>query len=208
MEIVPHNREIPIHSLTITLQFGESLHVLQPQLITAFQGSSPQRVDRYTHMKLIGLKPKKMIFSKIFGPASFLLTMPEGYEVKILNLEAKHLDWLFDPRHILFHSDGLHMTNVQQRVKNNIFSKRMFRTRFEGKGWIGVISKGPAVEQALDQTTPLYVDIKCLIAYPSQTDMNLSVYGNNLANRYMNLHWRLLGGGTVLIQSTKADLRL
>ncbi|GAA3403055.1 AIM24 family protein [Paenibacillus hodogayensis] len=190
----------------LALERGEALHVLHPQQIIAFEGESAQREDKL--MNLQGMyRKKKLIRSRLSGPARLMLALPGGYSLHCLSL-AGNEDLLFEFRHLLFYSEGVQMKSVLQSFKNMIATKDVMRMKFSGQGTIGIISAGPLREWKLDPEKPSYIDTHSLIAYPHNASIDLSVYGNHLASQHMSFQWKMTGAGSALLQVGRPDARL
>lgn len=190
----------------LTLEPEDALHVLHPQQIVAFRGESARREDKL--MNLQGMyRKKKLIRSRLTGPARLLLALPAGYTLHCLSL-AGNEDLLFEFRHLLFYTEGIAMKSVLQSFKNMIATKDVMRMKFSGEGTIGLISAGPLREWKLDPDTPSFIDTRSLIAYPHNASIDLSVYGNHLASQHMSFQWKMTGTGSALLQVGRPDARL
>ena len=206
MEISFEQAEKRKQLATLTLGQGESVHVLHPNQIIAFQGASAKREDSF--LNLPGMyRKKRLIQSRISGPVRFMLGLPEGYYIATVPLEAED-DLLYEFRHILFYKTGITFRSQVQSVKNALITRDFIRMRFQGPGILGLISVGPLLEVELHPENPLYVDMACLIAYPQKAQMRLCVYGNTLASQHMNFQWEITGTGRVLLQPSKPDQAL
>jgi uncharacterized protein (AIM24 family) len=193
-------------AIELQLDKGDAVHVLHPQQIVSFMGSSSQREDKLMNVQGMYRK-KKLIKSRLAGPAQLLLGLPANYTLHTLQLEGEK-DLLFDFRHLLFYTDGIHMKSVLQRFKNVMATKDIMRMKFYGEGMIGLISSGQVMEWELDPDIPSFIDSRSLIAYPSQATIDLSVYGNHLASQHMNYQWKMTGEGSVLLQVGRPDAQL
>lgn len=191
---------------TFQVEKNESVFVLHPKQIVAFQGQPPQREDSF--MKLPGMyRKKRLIQSRIHGPCRFMLGLPEGYCISSVPVEGDD-DLLFDFRNVLFYSEGISFRSQVQTVRNAMITRDLVKMRFKGPGTLGLITAGPLYQAELDPEQPLFVDIGCLVAYPHKATIRLSVYGNTLASQHMNYHWELTGSGPVLLQPCKSDKAL
>ncbi|MFD0676880.1 MULTISPECIES: AIM24 family protein [unclassified Paenibacillus] len=187
----------------LTLDLGESVHVLHPNQIVAFQGAPSLREDSF--MKLSGMyRKKRMVQSRIHGPARFMLGLPEGYSLGTVEIKEDD-DLLFEFRHVLFYSEGMSFRTHVQTVRNALMTRDFVKMRFQGPGKLGLLTAGPLYPIELDPGQPLYVDISCLVAYPQHVSLTPCVYGNTLASQNMNYHWEIKGSGTVLLQPCKPD---
>ncbi|TDF97137.1 AIM24 family protein [Paenibacillus piri] len=190
----------------LALGAEESVHVLHPNQIVAFQGEPSLREDSL--MKLSGMyRKKRMLQSRIRGPARFMLGLPEGYCLGTVDIQAED-DLLFEFRHVLFYTEGMSFRTHVQTVRNAIMTRDLIKMRFQGPGTLGLLTAGPIYPVELDPEQPLYVDVGCLVAYPQHVRLTPCVYGNALASQYMNYHWEIKGSGTVLLQPCKPDRQL
>lgn len=190
----------------LLLDRDDTVHVLHPGQIVAFQGESALREDKL--MNLQGMyRKKKLIRSRLTGPSRLLLALPGGYTLQCLSLSGNE-DLLFEFRHLLFYTEGIEMQSVVQSFKNMIATKDIMRLKFSGTGTIGLISAGPLREWKLDPASPSYIDTRALIAYPQQSAIELSVYGNHLASQHMSFQWKITGTGSALLQVGRPDAQL
>lgn len=190
----------------LLLDQNDAIHVLHPGQIVAFQGESARREDKL--MNLQGMyRKKKLIRSRLSGPARLLLALPGGYTLHCLPL-AGNEDLLFDFRHLLFYTERIEMKSVVQSFKNIIATKDIMRMKFSGEGTIGIISTGPIREWKLDPHTASYIDTRTLIAFPHNAAIELSVYGNHLASQHMSYQWKITGAGSALLQAGRPDAQL
>jgi uncharacterized protein (AIM24 family) len=188
---------------TIALELDESVCVLHPNQIIAFQGDSVKRVDSF--MKLPGMyRKKRFVQSTMHGPARFMLGLPEGFYLSTVPIEADD-DLLYEFRHVLFYKVGITFRTHVQTVRNAMITRDFIRMRFQGPGTLGLLTSGPLCEIELHPEKPLYVDTACLVAYPQKANIRLCVYGNTLASQNMNYHWEMTGTGRVLLQPSKPD---
>jgi len=190
----------------VKLAAGERLHLLNPQALVAFRGSPALREDRFMDLKGMYRK-RRLIRSDLSGPSEFILSLPAGYHLKTLEL-ADGADLLFDIRSILFYEEGVSLKSVLLKVKNMLITRDFVKMKFTGTGALGILSRGPLYEMKLEPEVPVYVDSRCLVAYPENARVDLCVYGNHLASQHMNYQWELRGLGTVLLQTgtTEAEL--
>ncbi|UKS26799.1 AIM24 family protein [Paenibacillus sp. HWE-109] len=191
---------------TLRLEKDESVHVLHPNQIVAFQGKSELREDSF--MKLPSMyRKKRLIQSRVRGPAHVMLGLPEGYSMSVISIGPED-DLLYEFRHVLFYTEGVSFTSHLQNVKNTLITQDLVKMQFKGPGSLGLLTTGPMFQMALDAKEPLYVDISCLVAYPRNAQLRLCVYGNTLASQHMNYHWEITGKGHVLMQPCKPDRKL
>jgi uncharacterized protein (AIM24 family) len=191
---------------TLTVESGESVHVLHPNQIIAFQGAPSLREDSF--MKLSGMyRKKRLIQARVHGPSRFMLGLPDGYCLSTVAIQ-KEDDLLFEFRHVMFYTDGMSFRTQIQTVRNALMTRDFVKMRFQGPGTLGLLTAGPLYPVELDPEKPLYVDISCLVAYPQHIKLTPCVYGNTLASQHMNYHWELTGRGTVLLQPCKPDKAL
>ncbi|MEF3303952.1 AIM24 family protein [Paenibacillus sp. GYB003] len=190
----------------LRLERGDALHVLHPQQIVAFRGGSAQREDKL--MNLQGMyRKKKLVRSRLTGPATVLVALPGGYTLHCLTL-AGNENLLFEFRHLLFYTEGIEMKSVMQSFKHMIATKDVTRMKFSGEGTIGIMAAGPLGTWPLDPAVPSYIDTRSLIAYPQEASVDLSVYGNHLASQHMQFQWKMTGAGNALLQLGRPDSRL
>jgi uncharacterized protein (AIM24 family) len=187
----------------MTLDAGEAVHVLHPNQIVAFQGAPSLREDSF--MKLSGMyRKKRLVQSRIQGPARFMLGLPEGYSLGTVDIKEDD-DLLFEFRHVLFYTEDLSFRAQVQTVRNALMTRDLVKMKFKGPGTLGLLTAGPLYPIELNPEEPLYVDIQCLVAYPEHVSLTPCVYGNTLASQHMNYHWEIKGSGTVLLQPCKPD---
>ncbi|MBM6382874.1 MULTISPECIES: AIM24 family protein [Paenibacillus] len=192
--------------VTFSLIQNDRLHILHPQQIVAFRGSSSSRNDKF--MTISGMvRKKKLIKSEITGPCQFVAALPPGFTMKEVEL-TEESDLLYDFRHLFFYSDGVNMHTKIQKIKNMLITQDAVKMKFSGKGKIGLLTQGQVCQQELHPTAPLYVDAGSIIAYPENAKLELTVYGNNLASQHMNYHWKMTGQGSVLFQAGRENNRL
>ena len=192
--------------VTFSLVQNDRLHILHPQQIVAFRGSSSSRNDKF--MNISGMvRKKKLIKSEITGPCQFVAALPPGFTMKEVEL-TEESDLLYDFRHLFFYSDGVNMHTKIQKIKNMLITQDAVKMKFSGKGKIGLLTQGQVCQQELHPTAPLYVDAGSIIAYPENAKLELTVYGNNLASQHMNYHWKMTGQGSVLFQAGRENSRL
>lgn len=190
----------------VKLAEGERLHLLNPRALVAFRGAPSLREDRFMDLKGMYRK-RKLIRSDLSGPSEFILSLPAGYHLKTLELE-EGADLLFDIRSVLFFEEGISMKSVLLKVKNMLVTRDFIKMKFTGTGSLGILSRGPLYEMKLEPEVPVYVDSRCLVAYPENARVDLCVYGNHLASQHMNYQWEIRGTGSVLLQTgtTEAEL--
>lgn len=193
-------------SAELVLERDDVLHVLHPRQIVAFRGHSAQREDKL--MSWQGMyRKKKLLRSRLSGPATLLLALPGGYTLHLLKL-AGNENLLFEFRHLLFYTEGIEMKSVMQSFKNMIATRDVMRMKFSGSGTIGIVSAGPLREWKLDPQEASYIDARSLIAYPDNAAIDLSVYGNHLASQNMSFQWKMTGTGSALLQLGMPDAQL
>ncbi|WP_281885021.1 AIM24 family protein [Paenibacillus sp. YYML68] len=187
----------------VELAEGETAHVLHPSRIIAFEGESRAREDRF--LNLSGMYRKKSwVESRITGEARFVLGLPAGVWFKALEL-PDHSNLLFDIRHVLLYDGSMKLESRLQKAKQALVTRDWVRMKFSGGGLLGLAASGPLYELSLDTARPVYVDAGCLVAFPEDASMRLSVYGNTLASQRMNYQWEMTGKGKVLIQPSPHD---
>jgi len=190
----------------IELEPDESLHLLHPKTLLAFQGDPRHREDRF--MDLSGMyRKRKLIRSELRGPASLIVGLPPNGMLETVDI-PKESNLLFDFRHVLFYSDGLTMKSKIQTFKNAWITREWVRMKFAGPGRLGLLSSGSLATLQLDPVTPLFVEAGSLVAYPEDADIKLSVYGNPLATQHMNVQWEMKGRGPVIMQTGFRDAQL
>ncbi|MDR6884536.1 AIM24 family protein [Bacillus sp. 3255] len=206
MEVAMEHANSQARMATLRLDQGEVVHVLHPNQIAAFQGRSEQREDSL--MKLPGMyRKKRLIQSRLQGPAQLLLGLPDGYSMSVVPIGAED-DLLYEFRHVLFYTEGVSFSSHLQNVKHTLITQDLVKMQFKGPGSLGLLTAGPLYQMALDPEQPLYVDTTCLVAYPRNAQLRLCVYGNTLASQHMNYHWEMTGNGRVLLQPCKPDRKL
>lgn len=206
MEVIFENASAQSRVATLQLDKGQAAHVLHPNQIVAFQGRPEQREDSF--MKLPSMfRKKRLIQSRVTGPAKVMMGLPEGYSLAVIPLEAED-DLLFEFRNVLFYSDGVTFTTHMQSVKNTLITQDLVKMQFYGPGTLGLLTTGPLYQMELNTEQPLFVDVSCLVAYPRQAKLRLCVYGNTLASQHMNYQWEITGHGHVLMQPCKPDPKL
>lgn len=206
MQVAYEHANSQARMATLRIEQNESIHVLHPNQIVAFQGMSEQREDSL--MKLPGMyRKKRLIQSRLQGPAQLLLGLPDGYSMSVLPLGAED-DLLYEFRHVLFYTEGVSFSSHLQNVKNTFITQDLVKMQFKGPGSLGLMTTGPLYQMALDPKLPLFVDTSCLVAYPRNAELRLCVYGNTLASQHMNYHWEMTGNGHVLLQPCKPDRKL
>ncbi|MGZ9583957.1 AIM24 family protein [Paenibacillus marinisediminis] len=207
MRIVNEVESVLSQVISVELEDQETMTVLHPQQILSFQGKPSQREDRFTD--LMGMyRKRKLIQSRITGPARFMLGLPAGYSMQTIPITAGS-DLLFEWKHVLFYSEGMKVERRVQTFKNAVITRELVKMKFSAEdGVLGIVSCGPLYRMELDPDNPTYVDVSCLVAYPENAKLKPSVYGNTLASQHMNYHWELTGKGYVLLQTGKADSQL
>lgn len=190
----------------LLLDEGDAVHVLHPQQIAAFQGDSARREDKL--MNWAGMyRKRKLIRTRLSGPARAMLALPAGCTLHCIRLEGGD-SLLYEFRHLLFYTEGVEMKSVLQSFRHAVATKDVMRMKFSGEGTIGLLSAGPITEWKLDPVIPSYIDTRTLIAYPDHAGIELSVYGNHLASQHMSYQWKMTGSGSVLLQLGLRDERL
>lgn len=186
-------------AVTFRIGEGELLHVLHPAQIIAFRGHVGSRTDRLMNMKGIYRK-RKFIRADLAGPCEFVAAMPPSVTLKSINL-SDGSDLLYDFKHLFFYTDGVRMETRMLSMKNMMITRDAIKMKFSGEGQIGILTQGQVLELPLLPEEPLYVEAGCVIAYPENAKLELSVYGNHLASQHMKYQWKITGHGTVLIQA-------
>ncbi|MCU6708584.1 AIM24 family protein [Paenibacillus sp. J5C_2022] len=195
-----------IGHVKVELEANEALHVLHPQSIAAFQGNPRNREDRF--MDLGGAyRKKRWTRSRLQGPAQFLLGLPPGFTLEMVDIPEEG-SLLFDYRHIMLFSDGMTFKSKILKWRTAWITRELVRIKFNGPGVLGVLSVGDIATIQLLPEEPLFVDKSALVAYPEDAEIKLSVYGNTLASQHMNVQWELRGRGPVLIQTGARDTGL
>lgn len=207
MRIVNEIESVMTQAITIDMEDKEAVLVLHPKQILSFQGNSSQRVDKLT--SLVGMyRKRKLIQSRIAGPARFMIGLPAGYCVQSIPITAGS-DLLFEWKHVLFYTEGMRVEARVQTFKNAIITRELVKMKFTAEsGTLGILSNGPLYRMELDPVKPTYVEVGCLVAYPENATLKPSVYGNTLASQHMNYHWELTGRGYILLQTGKSDKQL
>ncbi|MCG7409089.1 AIM24 family protein [Paenibacillus sp. ACRRX] len=194
-------------AVTIRLEDGEMLNVLHPRQIISFQGQSSQREDRF--MDIAGMyRKRKLIQSRLSGPAQFMLGLPAGFCMQTIPITAGS-DLLFEWKHILFYTEGMRVERKVQTFKNAVITRELVKMKFSAEdGLLGIVSNGPLHPMKLDEEQPTFVDIGSLVAYPENATLKPCVYGNSIASQHMNYHWEMTGQGYVLLQTGRNDGQL
>ncbi|WP_168123836.1 AIM24 family protein [Paenibacillus sp. HB172176] len=193
-------------SVNVELDVDDTLHVLHPESIAAYQGSPRSREDRF--MDLGGaLRKKKWIRSKLQGPSRFVMGLPAGYSLSAIDI-PQDSNLLFDFRHAALFTDGMTFKTKVLKLRTAWITRELVRIKFSGPGTLGVLSAGELATIQLQPDQPLFVDKNALVAYPEDASIRLSVYGNSLASQHMNVQWQLMGRGPVLIQTGSRDTGL
>jgi uncharacterized protein (AIM24 family) len=191
---------------TLSVERSESVHVLHPSQIVAFQGDSSLREDSFMRLPSMYRK-KRFVQSRIHGPSRFMLGLPDGYCLGTVPIGEED-DLLFEFKHVLFYTEGVRFQTHVQSVRNALITRDLVKMRFQGQGTLGLLTAGPLYQTELHPSEPIYIDTSCLVAYPRHADIRLSVYGNTLASQHMNYHWEMTGHGTVLLQPCKPNKAL
>lgn len=206
MEVTFEKASSQARMAILRIEQDESVHILHPNQIVAFQGKSEQREDSL--MKLPSMyRKKRFVQSRVYGPANLMLGLPEGFSMAVVPIEADD-DLLYEFRHVLFYTEGVSFTSHLQNVKNTLITQDLVKMQFRGPGTLGLLTAGPIYPMALDPKKPLYIDVSCLVAYPKNAQLRLCVYGNTLASQYMNYQWEMTGHGRILLQPSKPDRKL
>ncbi|ALS25499.1 mitochondrial biogenesis protein AIM24 [Paenibacillus sp. 32O-W] len=196
----------PIGHARVSLEADEAVHVLHSKSIIAYQGSPRNREDRF--MDLGGAyRKKKWIRSRLQGPSMFVLGLPAGFSLEVLDIPERS-SLLFDFRHVAFFTDGMTFKSKILKWKTVWITREWVRMQFNGPGKLGILTVGGMTSVQLDPVQPLFVDRTALIAYPEDASIRLSVYGNSLASQHMNVQWEIRGSGAVLIQTGSPDKQL
>ncbi|WP_019534829.1 AIM24 family protein [Paenibacillus ginsengihumi] len=196
----------PQGHVSISLEAEESLIVLHPKSILAYQGSAHQRQDQFMNLLSVYHK-KKWISSLLQGPCDFVMGLPPGCSLTTVHIAGQE-ELLFDFRNIMFFSQCLTTRNVIQKMRTAWITKDLIRMRFSGEGSVGILTAGDLATLQLHPEKPIFVDKSALVAYPQSASIQLSVYGNKLASQHMNVQWQLTGRGPVLIQTGYQDAGL
>ncbi|MBP1990878.1 AIM24 family protein [Paenibacillus eucommiae] len=191
---------------TLSVEKNESLYVLHPSQIVVFQGASYQREDSFMRIPNMYRK-KKFLHSRIRGPASLMIGLPDQYCITTLPIEAED-DLLFEFKNVLFYTEGIKYHAHVQSVRNAVITRDLVKMRFEGPGTLGLLTAGPLYTMELHPVKPVYIDMACLVAFPQKADIRLCVYGNTLASQNMNYQWEMTGHGSVLLQPCKPNKAL
>lgn len=186
-------------AVTFDIRDGEKLHLLHPSQIIAFRGSADKRADKLMNVKGMYRK-KKLIRADFTGPCQFVAAMPPSIALKIITLTAES-DLLYDFRHLFFYTEGVRMETRLLSMKNMMITRDAVKMKFSGEGQIGILTQGQVLELPLSTDEPVYVEAGCVIAYPENAKLELSVYGNHLASQHMKYQWKITGRGSVLVQA-------
>ncbi|UHA74193.1 AIM24 family protein [Paenibacillus sp. 481] len=207
MEVINETETLHSQTTTIQLERNDVVYVLHPRQIISFQGPSAAREDML--MDIAGIyRKRKLIQSRITGPAKFMLGLPVGYHLQTLPI-VEDSDLLFEWKHVLFYTEGMHIERRVQTFKNAVITKEIVKMKFTAKdGLLGIISSGPIYRMELHPEVPTYVDVNCLVAYPENARLKPCVYGNSLASQQMNYQWEMTGRGYILLQTGKVDAQL
>jgi uncharacterized protein (AIM24 family) len=206
LQIIHNEENQNLGYVRIRLPENELINVLHPGQIIAFQGPASAREDRL--MNLSGLyRKRRWIKAILTGACEFVLGLPLGFRVVKVDI-PRDSNLLFDFRYILFYSEGLQLKSKLQSVKTAFITKEWTRMKFTGPGYVGIITAGSIESMQLDPSTPLYVEAGCLLSYPEDASVKLSVYGNSLSSQHMKMQWEIKGQGPVLIQTASSDPQL
>lgn len=178
---------------------GETVHVLQPGQIAAFRGSPSRRKDRLLRLGDMYRK-KKWLESVVSGPASLWIGVPRGFCHRTIDI-GEESDLLFLFRNVLYYTGGMRMESRWLSVRKAVAAGDWLRVRFGGPGKLGIVSSGPLYEVPLSPDEPVYIDTRCLVAFPQSATLRLAVYGNSVASQHMHYQWEISGIGSVLAQS-------
>ncbi|MEF2966189.1 AIM24 family protein [Paenibacillus sp. M1] len=193
-------------AVTFEVRNGERLHVLHPAQIVAFRGAAGSRSDKLMNVKGMYRK-RKLIRAEFTGPCRLVAAMPPAVALKTIRLSAE-TDLLYDFRHLFFYTEGVHMESRLLSVKNMMITRDAVKMKFSGTGEIGILTQGQVLELPLDPEEPLYVEAGCLVAYPENAKLELSVYGNHLASQHMKYQWKITGRGHALVQASGGSREL
>lgn len=193
-------------AVTFDLGEGDLVHVLHPQQIIAYRGSSHLRHDKLMNIKGMYRK-RKLIQADFSGPCRFTAALPPGFSFTTVPIEDGS-SLLYDFRYLFYYTHGIRMRTKLLNVKNMLFTKEVLKMRFDGNGEIGLLTPGMVCQEALDPEKPLYIEASSVIAYPEQAKLELAVYGNHLASQHMSYHLKMTGQGTVLFQAGQHSRRL
>ncbi|WP_239635162.1 AIM24 family protein [Paenibacillus sp. H1-7] len=196
----------PLEHVRVSMEEAESLYILHPKSIIAYQGMPQNRQDQL--MNLTGVYgKKKWIRSLLRGPCQMILGIPAGCSLNTVDLGEQE-ELLFDLRHVMMFSESLSMKSVIQKMKTAWITRDLVRVRFTGLGVVGLLTAGDLATLHLDPVKPIFVDKSALVAYPQNAKIRLSVYGNQLASQHMNVQWEITGTGPILIQTGSRDHEL
>lgn len=207
MEVIQEAQELHAQMTSLHLSGDEAVYILHPRQIIAFQGDSANREDRF--MDIAGMyRKRKFIQSRISGPSCVMLGLPNGYCLKTLHI-TEGSDLLFEWKHILFYTEGIHVERRVQTLKNVLITKEIVKMKFHADdGLLGILSNGPLYSLQLHPEQPTYVNIGCLVAYPENATLKPCVYGNSIASQNMNVQWEITGTGHILLQTNINDRQL
>src|SRR5690554_162052 len=94
-----------IGHVRIQLEDTDTLHVLHPQSMIAYQGTPHNREDRFMDLAAAARK-RKWIRSRMKGPSEMIIALPAGCSLESIEIpEISNL--LFDFRHIMFFTEGM-----------------------------------------------------------------------------------------------------
>ncbi|WP_435923861.1 AIM24 family protein [Paenibacillus sp. DYY-L-2] len=186
-------------AVTFDVYDGEQVHVLHPAQVIAYRGAAGGRSDRLMNIKGMYRK-KKMLRADFTGPCQFVASMPSSVTLKPITLGANS-DLLYDFKHLFFYTDGVRMESRILSMKNMMITRDAVKMKFHGEGQIGILTQGQVLELPIHPDQPIFVETGCLIAYPENAKLELSVYGNTLASQSMKYQWKITGHGFVLVQA-------
>ncbi|GAB2694735.1 AIM24 family protein [Paenibacillus thermoaerophilus] len=192
-------------AVEIGLDDAETLHVLHPDQLVAYQGPPAGRQDSLFDLPGL-LRKKKLIRTRLTGPGRLWLALPPGFHLTSLPV-GECEDLLFEYRNVLYYTEGIGMKTVWQQAKRSLLTRELVKMKFDGTGTIGLLTSGPLVPIALDPQTPLFADAGSLVAFPENARVELAVYGNHLASQHMRYQWKLTGRGYALLQAGRIDRR-
>jgi len=178
---------------------SDKVHVLEPATIILFHGDGNLREDRRVTIKH-AFAGNRLYESIISGPCYFMLSLPSGCFVNVIPVTD---ELLFDVKNVLFYPDNMDVKRRHQSLSHMIATSSITRYEFKGSGDIGIMSGGPIISEALDDS-PCYVDVNSLVALPNSAKLSVEVYGKGKAERHMEWQYSITGTGTVLIDSASS----
>jgi uncharacterized protein (AIM24 family) len=188
------------------LEAGERVSMLHPKQIIAYRGNPQGRTDRFMNLKGMYRK-KKLIQADLTGPCEFMSALPQGFCLKSIPIHGGS-DLLFEFRNLFYYTPGIRMEHKMLQFKKMIITRDWMKMKLSGEGEVGIITYGPLYEIVLDESEPLFVDARCVVAMPENARLELCVYGNHLASQHMNYHWSMTGRGVALIQGSMPNPEL